>query len=300
MTFLACTYADNQPQARLHFSRSEYDELLRAREIDFSQFVIENKYQILLDNYAEFEEELLRFSLNWVIRTPDPWDTLRDANPVFDRRVLNFLSSARMYLDQIPGDLETASRQPKLAKDKFQKSTSAQYDSSLAFRVCEALRNYTQHKNLPVHGVSHGARRQQHEDIVTNYSGLTLDISKLEIDGKFKSTVLDELRANNDNHDLKSYLRQYMHSLGLIHLELRNTLNADSEWAISLIRQVIAKVKALPSVDPQSYVFLAIGADDGTFEIESRINTERFDRRKLLEACTRVAPRLTQVHLSSE
>jgi hypothetical protein len=168
--------------------------------------------------------------------------------------------------------------------------------------LCEALRNYTQHKDLPVHGVSLGSRREQDDikNITINYSGLTLDISKLESDGKFKSTVLEELRKENNKHDLKSYLRQYMHSLGLIHLELRTSLSGDGEWAINLIRQVIAKVKALPAVDPQSYVFLAIGADDDTFEIKERINTDGFDRRKLLEARTRIAPRLTQVQLSSE
>jgi hypothetical protein len=302
MTYFAFTYSKNSPNPQLALSKNEYDDLVLAREIDFSQVAIENKYQLLLDNYVEFEEDLLRFSLNWAIRTPDPWDALRIAHQLFDRRVLNFLSSARMYLDQIPGVLSTASLHPEVSKEFFKQKTSDQYDSSLAYRVCEALRNYTQHKDLPVHGVSHGFRREPDDvnNIIVNYSGLHLDISKLESDGKFKSKVLDELRKEKDRPDLKNYLRLYMHSLGLIHLELRKSLNSDSEWAIGLIRNVVARVKALPSVDAQSFVFLAIGAEDGTFEPKGPIDTDRFDYRRLLESRTRLAPHLTQVQVSSE
>jgi len=286
----------------LNITQDEYNELNRAREIDHSQFIIENKYQILLENYVELEEELLRFSLNWTLRTSDPGETLRDAIPLFDRRVLNFLSSARMYIDQIPSDISSASRSPEFVKEWFVRALSTQYDNSLAYRVCEALRNYTQHKDLPVHGVSQGGRNEQDDskNVVINYSGLILDTAKLKADGKFKASTLEELEKQGDKHDLKKYLRDYMHSLGLVHIELRKELNSEGEWAIGFTRQLIDRVKLIPTADPDTLIYLSILGDNGVTEWKGILSTNQYNKRKLFETRTSRPPILMRVQLSSE
>jgi len=302
MSIYSLTYFSNKQEMRLNITQDEYDGLIQAREIDHSQFIIENKYQILLENYAELEEELLRFSLNLTLRTSDPWDTLRDAIPLFDRRVLNFLSSARMYIDQIPSDIGGASRNSEFVKERFLKSLSAQFDNSLAYRVCEALRNYTQHKDLPVHRVSHGWRHEQGntKNVVINHSGLNLDIAKLKADGKFKASTLEELEKQGDKHDLKKYLREYMHSLGLVHIDLRKELDSEGEWAVGLIRQLIDRVKKIPTADPDTFIYLSVLGDNGAIEWKGTLSTNRYDKRKLLETETSRPPILMRVQLSSE
>jgi len=300
----ACSliYSSNDREKQISIDKDEFARVSLALEIDRTQLTIEEKYHILLENYQELEEELLRFSLKLTLHSPDPWETLRDATPLFDRRVLNFLSSARMYLDQIPSDISIASRNPESVLADFEKSRSGHYDQTLGYRVCEALRNYTQHKSLPVHGVTYGWRHGQ-EDAdakVVNYSGLKLNLSRLEADGKFKSTTLEELRLLGDNYDLKRFLREYMHCLGEVHINLRKNLQGDGEWAIEEIRQMRARILSLPDAQPDGHISLAVVDDDGQQERKGGLTTIRYNRRKFMQAGSRRSPSLVQIQLSSE
>ena len=233
MSSYAIVYFGETEERLANIERDEFNRTRVAIAISHGQLGIEQRYGILLENYKELEQELLNFSLNVTLNTSNGWETLEDATPLFHRRVLNFLSSARMYLDQIPGELLNASRNADQVKLEFDKLRSTEYDNSLGYRVCEALRNYTQHKSLPVHRISYGMRREAAAKTVTNYSGLGLSVSVLEADRKFKASVLKELRSVGEKHDLKRFIREYMHGLGEVHINLRKHLRDDGAWAIS-------------------------------------------------------------------
>jgi hypothetical protein len=275
---------------------------LLACTIDRSQLSIEEKYQILMENYEELEAELLRVSLGLTRYTPNPWVEISNARMRFNRRVLNYLSSARMYLDQVPSELENASRDPQPVVRSFEESQSHHYDSKLSYRVCEALRNYTQHRDLPVHGFEYGWRREPDDPpkAVVSYTGLKLDLSRLESDVAFKGTTLAELRSLGDTYDLKLFLREYMNSLGDIHISLRKDLSADSEWAMKEIVQARTKAHSMPDAQSGYDMALLMIQEDGQSDTTAALVISRGERRKLLQDRSARPPAMVKIQLSSE
>lgn len=77
--------------------------------------------------------------------------------------------------------------------------TSPEYDARLGYRVMEALRNYVQHRGLPLHSITVGGgwidteegRRRKEK------TTLYLNVDTLAEDKDFKKDVLDELRSGD-------------------------------------------------------------------------------------------------------
>ena len=87
----------------------------------------------------------------------------------------------------------------------------------------ETLRNHVQHRGLAVHLVKLPTRwTDPSEDGLLEYSLGILSLKlELELDGKFKRQILDEIP---NEVDLKLYTRCYIESLSNIHIEIRKLI----------------------------------------------------------------------------
>jgi hypothetical protein len=83
----------------------------------------------------------------------------------------------------------------------------------------EELRNYIQHRNLPVRRISIGCVRAGAgiEDPMVWTAKPGLDTAAIREDGKFKASVLAELEAAADTLSLKCLARDYLSGLGRVH-----------------------------------------------------------------------------------
>ena len=63
---------------------------------------IEEKYEILLSNFIEFEQTALTQVLSNAVRDLDTYDKFFENRVALNARLVNFLSAARLYLDQLP------------------------------------------------------------------------------------------------------------------------------------------------------------------------------------------------------
>src|SRR3546814_9673570 len=70
----------------------------------------------------------------------------------FSRRLSSLLQSCRSYLDHTPHHLNKL--ESHAFADPFKKLTNTAYDGHFGCRFMEALRNYAQHRGLPLHGAS--------------------------------------------------------------------------------------------------------------------------------------------------
>ena len=68
---------------------------------------LEEKFHILLENYADFERALLDLALRHLIFSTAGWFEFQDEILAINRRLANLLSAARSYFDQV--DHETPS-----------------------------------------------------------------------------------------------------------------------------------------------------------------------------------------------
>ena len=166
------------------------------------------------------------------------YSSIHDARGLVNRRLLNLLSSTKAYIDQVQhdvGQLSGAEAQAFL-KGLF----SREYDTYLAYRTMESLRNYVQHRSLPVDSIGHSGKwiepltpraRRRHTVRVN------LNTEALVGDDAFKTGVLRELKALGKRFvPLTPMVRRYIDSFGRVHGELRKHVAPIASEAERVIR----------------------------------------------------------------
>ncbi len=145
-TFLLAktTFADKHgialPEERYARIRDHKRNLVRALEI-------EERFDILLANYVEFETEVLGRSVEHNLYSGRDEHQMHEDRLGLNRRIVNLLTACRLYLDQLAhgmsgtfGDGEETTA--------IGAARSREYDASFSYRLMEGLRDYVQHRGL--------------------------------------------------------------------------------------------------------------------------------------------------------
>jgi hypothetical protein len=204
----------------VQLSKKEFESLRSARLALMEMVGAEATFHVLMENYVELEESVLKEGLRHMVYSSDKRKDAA-ARHLISRRILNFMSSARLYLDALPQHCDRFFYD-KLYFAKMKAIVSDVYDQSLGHRVMEALRNYSQHFDLPVHALV--ARSDREKDISKRVAVSVvpqLNIPLLSLGGHFKRTVLAELAQCGKFVDLLPLTREYVDGLRRIHKEFR-------------------------------------------------------------------------------
>lgn len=213
-------------------SASQFEKIRAAKMHLMFGVGIEEKFDLVLENYAELERSLLEMALEHSIFHGKIETLLDGGTHLVNRRIANLLTTARLYLDQIPHELSNLYGKGSPPCDKFKKATKTEYDSILGYRVMEALRNHVQHRSLPTHGINFNITRDEtHDPNRRRFSVVPLvSLSELEDDPKFKKTVLKDLqefKVKDGYANLLPFIKEYVEALGRIHMVLREVTIAD-------------------------------------------------------------------------
>lgn len=264
-------YIFTRPPLFVRLSEPEYSALASARAGILELVSVEEKFDILRENYREFELTLAESSIDTLLRDTD-YDTFQEIRTQLARRIANLLSAARLYLDQMCHHFG-GSRHPDLDLD-VNALRREQYDRCLAFRAMEALRDYTQHRGMPIHKVTLKSKWEGEADAEHKLRfgvDFDLNLDELRDDGFKKAKVLSEIESAGADFKLKLAIRQYVSCLWEIHLALRSALNtSEQRWAKSL-KQAIASVQALSSQETIHAVEMGV-REDGFFKDEFYIS----------------------------
>jgi hypothetical protein len=186
---------------------------------------IEEKYAALVDNYFELELCFLQEALRAMVFSDHSDVEMQAPKHLASRRLINLLTSARLFLDSLPHHAASLLTSDEL--EKFTRAPSVAYDSSLGYRVMEALRNYSQHQSLPIHTWTIHADWAR--DVEPNQLGFSvepaLDLETLST-SRFKKSVLEELQANPSALRLKPHIREYIEQLSAIQQNFRDATAA--------------------------------------------------------------------------
>jgi hypothetical protein len=200
---------------RLHFGNSdfleltqeEYQSIQETRNKLHLSLQIEDNFNIVLENYEEFEHEVLGKTLHNLLFSQFDWSSFMNDRSTINRRIINLLTTCRLYLDQTPHSLNALYGDNSTQKESFISATNQEYDTKLGYRVLEALRNYVQHRGLPIQGLGHNLKRPDGIDgPAKRMMRLNLDVTKLKGDGKFKQSVISELEQLGEKVDLKPFM----------------------------------------------------------------------------------------------
>lgn len=282
-----------------HFVPLTGDSFAAAKEAKFRvirMLAVEEKLDMVLANYIEFEHAILQITLEKAISHLDGWSEGRAIVLSINRRLANLLTTCRLYLDHLPHETE-----PLLAnsRDLLKRLTAEQYDARLGYRAMEALRNYAQHRGLPLHTLTlggrwvdaEGGRRREHT------TPLYVQIDSLRADGKFKESVLKELAVQGDKVPLKPLVRDYVTGIMTVHIGLRKAV----QDLITESEQRLESMMTLYRQTEDNILGLAVVARlDHTVEEHTDIFPDFMQRRRELSLKNSGGGDLAKLVISSE
>lgn len=204
-------------QMVIPIEKERYELLAKARQTLIDAGSFEERYELLLGNFAAFElycaETALRSNLELDFRYEKFASVFSEAN----RHAINFLATTRQYADQVVRDfkhLELSEPFDVLARRLLNQA----HEKALAYRFVYELRNFVQHRATAVHG----SKGRNGNDAWLEGTMLYCQKKHLVADkGKFKQKVLDEL---DDEIDLLAMFRDYMASVSRVQLPLRKQI----------------------------------------------------------------------------
>jgi hypothetical protein len=223
----------------LEITKEQFIEIKKAVEALIEAVSIEEKFNILCKNYFEFERELLEIRLrNTMFSDKDEEDFLEEIYDI-ERRIVNLLTTSRLYLDQLRHTVSSVYGSAALAT--LNTEISAVYDSSFGYRVVEAIRNWVQHRGLVVSSLQLQAAVIKADKTIRSTITPSLSLKRIKEVGEFKTSILAELESlGNDTFDLKPIIREAMEGYARVHEFVRTSWSDDVDvWekAISDIRK---------------------------------------------------------------
>jgi len=175
----------------------------------------------------------LKYAAHHMVRGSETHTELHGELNQITRRIINLLSTGRLYLDQSIHNLNNISSIKLKNIEEIKKEKNKQYDQYLDYRVMEALRNYVQHRGYPIQGLTYNNRLVGKDPNKRNLFSITpyIQTLKLEKDNKFKKRVQKEIKQLGEKIDLKPLMREYVEALWNIHAKIRELLKSDIlEW----------------------------------------------------------------------
>ncbi len=230
----------------IEIDESKYLDIKAAKETLLACLSIEEKYELLLSNHLELEKEALGVTADYMVRNTADYSGFFDIRLSFNRRIVNLLTSTKLYIDQLLQHVKACIPEDLKLGDEVKSYFSEEYDSCFEYRLMEALRNYVQHRGVAVHSTTHGGRWTSLKSDGQLEFSLKLFTHKSELEGDkaFKTQVFNEMP---DEVELMFSVRTYVGAISRVHEKIRDLLDKRSKIARAIISEVIAEYEALNS-----------------------------------------------------
>ena len=233
----------------LELDEIEYTSLINAKNILSTALTIEEKYDIALCNYMEFEKEQLTITMSNLVNSIH-FDYIRtyETLSILNRRLINFLSTGKKYTELAAGLAAKCTANHSDTKATISALLSKHYDESLDYRMMEALRNHVNHSGLAVHTVTAPSKwtidqNNRADQLVFNIEIYALKKTLNENSG-FKQSVLNEIP---DKFDLKKGARSYIGAISDAHEKIRETISEPVNDARNTISKYLKKYSDINS-----------------------------------------------------
>lgn len=219
--------------------KTAFDKYREAAENFLQNKLIEEKFDLILQNFQEFQSELISQAINYGFDLFYSQTRFINNRLTINRRIANFLMSVRLYLDQYPNHITQIYGEKSEVSCSLTYYQQSVYDQDLFFQVLYELRNYVQHADLPVHLYSYSGRWTSLDDEDGKLCYKTIPyINVLSLkDERFKKETVEKLQKmfDKDYLDLRFLLGKGLASLVNIHMKYKELVAEDlKEWTAEL------------------------------------------------------------------
>ncbi len=214
----------------------EYKSIHNSMDNLLELFLIEEEFDLAIDNYYEYEVELLSVAGKIMIYTNDDYYSISRDRRTLCRRLMNLLSTSKSYLDQMGHHLSNIYGSDSKKGDKFvKKEQSLQYDTNFGYKFMTKIRNYSQHQGFPFQSLYLSGKWVEFDDETKSKLEFLVipkvKYSYLEKNKNVSKDFLNEvaLKYGKDELDIRPFLRDYIEDIGKIQDNVRNMMKPDLE-----------------------------------------------------------------------
>ncbi len=218
--------------------KNQYTTLSKALTTLVSAMEIEELFQVFAQSFIRFEKDLLDVAFEYTYANRE---TLNDdvffssIRHRFNVNIITILTSYKSYDDHCNRIL-VSSITPPDAKEFNCLTRSKTFDAHLSYRICAQLRDYAQHRALPLGGFSIGSKanfgRDSSGNIIKLDSGFNvspwLNVLKFKSSSQCKAPLCKELeRLDYEKIDMKWLIRSFAGAMYGRHAALRTFLKPE-------------------------------------------------------------------------
>lgn len=224
--------------------RNEWEALVTANKTLAVALEVEMKFDLLMTNFFEFEKHLVDLALRQLVFGTYPKFESLANHQTSNRLLFNLLSTGRLYIEQIDKDLVLLYGSDSAEETSLNESLSKQYDKRFGYRFMELLRNYAQHRSIPVTvvQVSYDTEQETPDGHTCIRYRPMLKFDKITEWSRLKGQVRGELRSHVDSTgsiDLVPHVRDYIEGLNEVHSEARCILHPRIESAETIVNAIL-------------------------------------------------------------
>ena len=227
--------------SKVTISEDHFDALNEALTTLIAASEIEDLFQVFAQSFFRFERDLLAIAFEYSYESEESYDeeffgSLRHR---FNVNIITVLTAWKSYDDQCNRILNRAINPPE-TKELNCKVRSEIFDTHLSYRICALLRDYAQHRALPLGGFSIGgtdntyvddAGFKNKADVGFNVSPY-LDLLKFKKSSQCKNYLKKELdKLDFEKIDIKWLIRSFAGAMYKRHSKLRTFLKTKIEEA---------------------------------------------------------------------
>lgn len=286
----------------VEISENEFIGLKEARKNLIEVLFLEQKLDVVIENYREFEMEILSSTTTSMISRNFEWGHFSDEINRFNRRIINLLTTCRLYVDHSSHHISTIFGKKSEQLIYIKKLFSAEYDNKIEYRAMEAIRNYVQHRGFPVHSYSFLSKRIENKsgDRIQFSNTPYINIVDIEDDRKIKKSVIKELKQIGDKIDLKPFVREYVSSFCHIQKEIRNLVSNDIvKWEDSLNNAIGKVTNEYPELPLIGLIAASIN-DDKTYKDKVSLFVKINEKRKELQRKNALTGSFARYYVTNE
>lgn len=217
----------------IDLSKDEYRSIARARDGLIVMIGIEQKFELILQNYADYEKELFEIALRQVVFREMSYQAMQEESLAVVRRLGNLLSSAKLYVDSTKRDLSELFGKEHDVYTTVKRKCSEEYDGALGYRLMEALRNVLQHRSIAGVSLRYSANAEEANQAhrVRHRVMPSLSASHLK-EADLKAKVHGEI-AGKGSAETTGHVRQYVDGLARVHYEVRRVMEGERRaWEV--------------------------------------------------------------------
>lgn len=286
------------PNDKIVIPEDEFNTLKESKRILAAGLAIEEKYEVLLTNYEDFEKEILNSTLESELKRPRDYSDFRPLMVRCNIRIINLLTACRLYIDHIMQHVHDIIPVRTEGVDLIDKFCSEKYDNNLEYRFMEKLRNYVQHNSFPITETIFKewiVRNDNSDREIASTIELICNKKVLE-EGNFNATLLVELE---DRIYLKQMMRKYIECLSEVHDRVRSIVSGRLTAARAKIGEYINRFRNEVDADTNGLYALAYD-DNGQMQEKIPILLNWDDLRIPLEQKNRVLINISKCYVTGE